>query len=187
MVPATGCAIRRGPSPDVLKDAAARGFTELQPGWRIKVVTPILKSGGYSPHITEEKEIGNIVSLSADADLVGYETSYYSVRQRKDRGVKIELASVLLTKDGKTTRQEQPVLQLLDLPNTVRFVRFLYLLRISGADHDMAIVGGDAPSLVDEITIKLQADPTGNCVMSAHSYCRWVPKGVGVRVESPNL
>jgi len=184
MVTATSCAIRRGPPPDVLKDAAARGFIELQLGWRIKVVTPILESGGYFPNITEEKEQGNIVRLSTDADLVGYETSYYSVKQRKDQGVKVELASVLLTKNRKTTRRDQPVLQLFNLPDTVRFVRLLYLLRVSGADHDMAIVGADAPGLLDDITTKIQTDPTGHCVTSTHSYCGWVPKGVGVRIES---
>jgi hypothetical protein len=186
-VTTTGCAVRRAPSPDVLKDAAVRGFIDLQPGWRIKVVTPILKSGGYFPNIAAEKEQGNIVRLSSDADLVGYETSYYSVKQRKDQGVKVEIASVLLTKESKTTRQDQPVLQLFNLPSTVRFVRLLYLLRVSGADHDMAIAGANTPGVLDEVTAKIQADPTEQCVVSAQSYCRWVPKGVGVRVESPNF
>jgi hypothetical protein len=184
VVAGTGCAVRRGPSPDVFHDAAERGFIDLQPGWRIRVVIPILKSGGYLPTITEQKQEDGSVRLSTSADLVGYETAYYRVRQRKDQGVKIELASVSLTEDGKETKRDEPVLQLFDPSDSIRFVRLLYLLRISEADHDTAILGANTPALLDELTAKIQADSTVHCVVSDRSYCMWAPKGVGVRVEN---
>lgn len=189
-----GCAVRRGPSRDALNAAVMRGFIDLQPGWSIKAFTPILKSGGYLPTLVEEQQSGGGVRLSTSADLVGYETSYYSVKQRENQSVKghesagqavkVELASVLLTKDGKTVRQHQPALQLFDLPDNARFVRLLYLVRVSGADHDMAIVGAATPAALDELTRAIETSPAENCAIGALGYCKWVPKGIGVQIES---
>lgn len=189
-----GCAVRRGPSRDVLDAAVARGFIDLQPGWRIKAFTPVLKSGGYLPALVDEGQSGGSVRLSTPADLVGYETSYYSVKRREDlsvkdppamgQAVKIELTSVLLTRDGKTTQQRQPALQLFDLPETARFVRLLYLVRVSGADHDMAIVGAPTFGALDELTRAIGTNPVESCVVGGSSYCKWVPKGIGVQIES---
>lgn len=189
LVAFVGCAVRRGPSRDVLSAAVARGFIDLQPGWRIKAFTPILKSGGYLPDLVDEGQPGGSVRLSTPADLVGYETSYYSVRRREDtgtkeQGVKVEVTSVLFTRDGKSTRQQGPALQLFDLPETARFVRLLYLVRVSGADHDMAIVGAATPGALDELTRAIESNPAGNCAIGGLSYCKWVPKGIGVQIES---
>ena len=184
----TGCAVRRGPSRDVLNAAVARGFIDLQPGWRIKAFTPILKSGGYLPALVDEGQSGG-VRLSVSAELVGYETSYYSVKRiedktAKEQGVKVAVTSVLLTKDGKAARQQQPALQLFDLPDADRFVRLLYLVRVSGADHDMAIVGAATPGALDELTRAIETNPAESCVISGLGYCKWVPKGIGVQIES---
>jgi hypothetical protein len=186
-----GCAVRRGPSRDVLNAAVARGFIDLQPGWRIKAYTPILKSGGYLPALVDEGQSGGSVRLSTPADLVGYETSYYSVKRREDQGaneqgVKVAVTSVLLTKDGKATRRQQPALQLFDLPETARFVRLLYVVRVSGADHDMAIVAAATPGALDELTRAIGSNPAESCVVGGLGYCKWVPKGIGVQIESSN-
>ncbi|MGD0760071.1 MAG: hypothetical protein ABR921_14305 [Candidatus Sulfotelmatobacter sp.] len=184
-----GCAVRRGPSRDVLNAAVARGFIDLQPGWRIKAFTPVLKSGGYLPAMVDEGQPGGSVRLSTPADLVGYETSYYSVRRREDKGtkeqgVRVELTSVLLTKDGKATKQQEPALQLFDLPETARFVRLLYLVRVSGADHDMAIVAAATPNALDDLTRAIETSPAERCTIGSAAYCKWVPKGIGVQIES---
>ncbi|MGC2327084.1 MAG: hypothetical protein WA604_10265, partial [Candidatus Sulfotelmatobacter sp.] len=88
------------------------------------------------------------------------------------------------TKDGKTTRQHQPALQLFDLPDSFRFVRLLYLVGVSGADHDMAIVGATTPAALDELTRAIETSPAENCAIGALGYCKWVPKGIGVQIES---
>ena len=189
-----GCAVRRGPSRDALNAAVARGFIDLQPGWRIKAFTPILKSGGYLPAFVEGQQPGPNVRLAVPADVVGYETSYYSVKRREDQSlqnheateqaVKVELASVLLTEDGKTSRRPQPALALFDLPDTTRLVRLLYLVRVSGADHDMAIVGAATPGALEELTTAIESNPAENCAINGLGYCKSVPKGIGVQIES---
>jgi hypothetical protein len=189
-----GCAVRRGPSRDALNAAVARGFIDLQPGWRVKAFTPILKSGGYLPAFVEQRQPGNNVRLAVPAEVVGYETSYYVVERREDQSrqdheateqaVKVELNSVLLTKDGKTSRQHRPALALFDLPDTTRFVRLLYLVRVSGADHDMAIVGAATPGALEELTTAIERNPAENCAIGGLGYCKWVPKGIGVQIES---
>jgi len=189
-----GCAVRRGPSRDALNAAVARGFIDLQPGWRVKAFTPILNSGGYLPAFVEQRQPGNNVRLAVPADVVGYETSCYVVERRKDQSlqdheatgqaVKVELASVLLTEDGKTSRRPQPALALFDLPDTTRLVRLLYLVRVSGADHDMAIVGAATPGALEELTTAIESNPAENCAINGLGYCKWVPKGIGVQIES---
>jgi hypothetical protein len=172
----------------------ARGFIDLQPGWRVKVFTPILNSGGYLPAFVEQQQPGSNVRLAVPTEVVGYETSRYVVERRENQSpqdhegtgqaVKVELNSVLLTKDGKTARQRQPALALFDLPDTARFVRLLYLVRVSGADHDMAIVAAATPGVLEELTTAIESNPGENCAISGLGYCKWVPKGIGVKIES---
>jgi len=44
---------------------------DLQAGWRIRAVTPILKSGKYKPELKETAVAGSGVELSAGDDFIG--------------------------------------------------------------------------------------------------------------------
>jgi len=62
--------------------AVERGYIDLKPGWLLRVVTPILKSGGYRlPSL--EKPNGPFGALSVGPDFIGYEVSLYRVKARK--------------------------------------------------------------------------------------------------------
>ena len=176
-----GCASRLPHSRPIVPVDIHKSFLDLQPGWRIKVFTPVLKSGGYLPQLKEDQQ-GN---LSAGDDLVGYETSRYSIEKRKGGGVRVKFRSATITKQGKTTPQWHPLLPLFDLPEETRYVRLVYMVRVSNADHDTAIAAARDPSTLNLLSEWIASGLGERCKAQEDASCVWVPKGVGVQVEQP--
>jgi hypothetical protein len=187
----TACAPRtiRTPAdaPAIAADAAA--YIDLQPGWRLRVVTPLTRSGTYVLHPKQQQNAtaaagGLAFTVSKERDFMGYETAYYFVQPRGRTGVRIEFVSAEDPTNGVTTPQPQPQLMLFQLPKRASYVRLVYLARISRADHDMAIVASTNKDLLDSLTRRLQANPRA-CVNTEHAFCSWVPAGIAVRPEVP--
>ena len=65
-------------------------YIDFEPGWRLRVVTPILKGGGYQLHAPQARIEGLTVTVAGAEELEGYETSYYAVWPREREGVVIE-------------------------------------------------------------------------------------------------
>jgi hypothetical protein len=133
-----------------------------------------------------EQIAGNTVTLFAGNDFLGYETAYYAVAKRKLRGVRIALSSAETTKDGSTTPQAAPVAHLFQLPSNARYVRLLYLQRMSEADHNMAVLASNRMSHLQSLTAQVEADPSA-CIGHDSNFCSWIPAGIAVRPESPQL
>ena len=179
----SGCASRLShPHPNVPLDIQ-KSFLDLQPGWRIEVFTPVLKSGGYLPQLKREEQQGNSLVFTAGDDLVGYETSRYAVEKRRDGGVKIKFRSATITREGKKIPQSRPLLPLFDLPEEARYVRLVYMVRVSGADHDTAIAAARDLSKLDLLSEWMESGSGDSCKTQTDFSCVWVPKGVGIRVE----
>ncbi|HYO84359.1 MAG TPA: hypothetical protein VES20_23345 [Bryobacteraceae bacterium] len=162
-------------------------FVELHPGWRLRVITPLLKGGGYRLGNVLEKQVSSgpdaPVTLSA-SEFLGMETAWYSVERRlNEPGVRIRLAAAEVAVDGKIEKREQPVAKLFDLPADARRVRLLYLTRVSAADHDMLVLAAPSVRELDELTQKVQRDPASSC--STNPYCSAIPGGIAVRAEMP--
>jgi hypothetical protein len=180
----TGCASRATrviPAPQ----AAARlqvPYVDLQPGWRLRVITPLTKSGTYKLAPTREQQNGGTVTLAAGDDFLGYETSLYSVQPRGRNGVRIEFISAEETKDGVTTAEAHPRIQLFGLPRRAKYVRLLYLTRVSRSDHDMAVVAASRQELLAQVTAQVQSDSRA-CHNDDGTFCSWIPAGIAVRPE----
>lgn len=160
------------------------GYIDLQPGWRLRVVTPILRSGGYRLQPVDEQADGNTITVSTAADFLGYETAYYAVSAR-GRGVRVEFTSAEISQDGKTVLQPHPIVHLFQLPRNARHVRLIYLLRTSQADHDMAVVAAAEMDALDVLTHQVQANPSSGCRSDSRTFCSWIPAGIAVRPEVP--
>src|SRR5437899_8492177 len=126
----TGCASRSAPAIAAPAAPTDAPYIDLEPGWRLRVVTPILKSGGYLLHTDDPEVSGNTIALSA-ADSVGFETAYYAVKARRGGGVRIVFSAAGVTKQGQTSPELQPLAPLFDFPRAARYVRLLYLVRSS--------------------------------------------------------
>jgi len=120
--------------------SANNDYLDIQAGWRLTAVTPILKSGGYVLKTTDKPTGGNGFTLSAGTDFVGYEVAHYDVKGQRGGRVRVEFNSAEVTKDGQTQPQPQSIAPLFQVARQANYLRLIYLIRISQADHNMAIV-----------------------------------------------
>lgn len=177
-----GCASHKPQSTNLPPaQPASLDYVDLQPRWRLEVITPVLKSGGFQLHTTIMPSEQGTLNVAAGPDFMGYESSYYDVR-RRDEGITIQFRSAQLHKDGKVVRQSQPRIELFHVPEGTRFVRLMYLLRLSSADHDMAIVSGKTTGELEVLTNAVRADPVHGCGAPS---CFWIPAGIAVHRYEP--
>jgi hypothetical protein len=172
-------------------------WVDLHAGWRVRVVTPVTKSGGYlvlAKSLTGTVKSGEVlqvsrrepgaatIDLKAGKDFIGYEVSLYSVKSRRGGGLRILFRSAVINKVGKKTARPNAVLPMFRLSGNDRFVRILHLGRGSQGDHDAAILAAGNQDWLDSFANKVALDPSA-CVISADGYCWWVPAGVAVIPE----
>jgi hypothetical protein len=159
-------------------------YIDLQPGWRLKVVVPILESGAYKVKTEESVSSGGTVNMHAEDGFKGYETDLYSVNAASDGQSVIALQSAEFTAiNQKKEKREKAVVSLFDLPPSVAYVRLLFLTRASEEEHDEAILGASSSSVLEELTQKVEDNSERNCASSQWSHCSWVPAGIAVQVE----
>lgn len=176
-----GCAARHLRSAST---AAAQGtdssYIDLEPGWRLRVVTPILKSGGYRLRVTGETAGNATMAISAGDDFLGYEVAFYAVGTRRA----LEFQSAEIIRDGKSTPQPVPIADLFHLPRGVRHARLIYLVRISQADHDMALAAAKDIDDLESPTHRVQANTAHACGNARGVFCVWIPAGIAVVPET---
>jgi len=178
-----GCAARTARGPLASPKPANSDYIDIQAGWRLTVVTPILKSGGYVLKSLDQQSNGGAVALSAGSDLIGYEVAHYAVKEQKKRRVRVEFSSAELTKDGKTEPQQQPVAALFQIAGRPTYLRLIYLVRASNADHNMVVVAASRLEALDTITRQVEANPIAGCRAGREAACSWIPEGIAVRPE----
>jgi hypothetical protein len=85
-----------------------------------------------------------------------------------------------ITKDGKTVHEANPPTLPFTLPRGTGHIRLVYFVRLSQADHNMAILASKHLETLNTFTAQLRRVPT-ICKHDAEVFCSWVPAGVGVR------
>lgn len=155
-------------------------YEDLQPGSTLKIVLPVLKSGGLRPALRVQETKGNSISVAAD-EVIGYITSNYAVTG-KSGVVRLQFTSAQETRGDRTLVLAEPPLLPFQLPRKREHVRLIYLVRVSQADHNMAIVGAKHLDSLNIYTVRLKKDPT-ICKTNSEVSCSWVPAGIAVRPE----
>jgi len=161
--------------------AGARYYVDLEPGWRVRVVTPILKSGGYRLKTADQTAGGPsaaTLTVKAGPDFLGYEIAWYAVEARKI----VFTAAEVHNKDG-VVPAAQPIVPLFRLPGEARYVRLIYLVRVSEADHDMAVVAASKVDALDALTAQVRAHPE-TWGSQRKTFCSWIPDGIAVTPET---
>jgi hypothetical protein len=174
----TGCAARHTLPVTAAVTPDTSSFIDLKPGWRLRVVTPILKSGGYRLKPAAQEVSGSTVTLSVGSEFLGYEVAYYGVRPRG-----VDFLSAEITREGKAVPQTQPIAHLFELPHGIRHVRLIYLLRASQADHDMAVAAAKEMPALEALTQRVLANPADGCKNDGGAVCSWIPGGIAVVPE----
>lgn len=177
----SGCSThRRQPETSPIRNLA---YIDLQPGWRIRVVAPILKSGGYKVQLEEVRNQNGTITMTTGKDFEGYETDYYEVRGANDL-LNISFRSgEVRSNDGSRHNTSHPLVSLFDVPKDAHYVRLLFLTRRSDRDHDQAVLTASSAQQLDLLTNQVQSNPVENCENHSETICIWVPAGVAVRAE----
>jgi hypothetical protein len=137
--------------------AADNSYVDLESGWRLSIVVPLVKSGGY-------------------------EISQYAITGRSNGAVRLKFTSAEITKDGKTVLDPTPPALPFTLPRGSEHIRLIYLVRASQADHNMAVAASKRLDALNVFTKQLNKNPDV-CKTSDEVSCAWVPAGVAVRPE----
>ncbi len=159
-------------------------YIDLQAGWRLRVIVPITKSGGFGPaaeSVISADRANQTITLAAKSDFLGYETQYYSISKHR-RGVHIRFDSATSTKNGQTLSATEPMIDLFRFPPRDKYVRLVYLLRASRADHNMAVIAARQIAKLESLTQVIERRPA-ECISSAQAFCSWIPAGIAVRPE----
>lgn len=180
----TSCNIRVAKTPAPGSESfSEHSYVDLQPGWRIRVVTPITKSGTFNVTTQPTLGDGSGLSLKTSEDFLGYETSYYVVNARQGGDISIRFVQAEVNRGGKRSRRSRPIAMLFQLPEHVKFVRILYLVRVSPADHNQGILAAPTLKQLEGLTAKVQSDPEHGCEIALQSFCAWVPMGISVQPQ----
>ena len=73
--------------------------------------------------------------------------------------------------------------RLFDLPESVRYVRLLFLTRVSQTEHDQAVLGSSSLADLDALQKRVEDNPPENCKIQPEGICSWVPAGIAVQPE----
>ena len=156
-------------------------YLDLKPGGTLRVLVPLMNSAGAAPLALKESTDGKTVSVSA-TNFVGYETSYYAVTGKRDGAVKLKFESAEISRSGKTFPASTPPALPFKIPQRRQHIRLIYLVRISRADHNMAILASKHVDALNAFTKRLKQSPAG-CGEDQAVFCSWVPAGIAVRPE----
>jgi len=175
MLCGAGCGSRQATAPVAPKPLAGT-FLDLQPGWRLRVITPLIAGGGYVVKPASAQEQGKTITLRTGTEFLGYETAYYDVRE----GLAVRFSGAETMRDGKSAPQPRPVHPLFRMSRGMKHMRLVFLERGSDAEHDMAILTSKNLPELDALTVRLRATPATACEKG----CEWVPAGIAVRAET---
>lgn len=193
----TACAPREVHVPPQPAPAHSMYSIDLQPGWRVRVVTPVIKSDGHFVgelpdfRSTESEGSGQAsgqttneatITLRAGKNFIGYEVSLYAVKPRQAGGVQVVFRNAVMHQGGKETARSHPIVPLFRLPRNDAFIRVLHLAWGMHGTHEAALLATRQRGLLDEVTKQVQSHIDA-CRNTADIYCFWIPAGMAVIPE----
>jgi hypothetical protein len=158
LVTSAGCSRKIVSVPVASNIAKPDDYMDLEPEWKLRIVVPLLKSGGFRPAVSGQQTDGNTMSMSAE-DLLGYEVSHYVANGKSASRVRLVFVSAEATRDGKTVPEAHAPALPFALPPRHEHIRLVYLVRVSKADHNMAIVAAKRPDALNAFTKRLRRIP----------------------------
>lgn len=157
-------------------------YMDLAPGWKVRIVVPLLKSGGLRPSDLSPVSTDNGVVTVSSSDLIGYRVFHYSVLDKGKGLVRLQFVSSDRTENGRTEVEARPPMLPFALPLQTDYIRLVYLVRASGADHNMAVIASKRIDALNIFTNQFEKDPNV-CGIGNEVSCVWVPAGIAVRPE----
>lgn len=157
-------------------------YMDLEPGWKLRIVVPLLKSGGNRAVDLSPAPGSGTVTVSSQ-DFIGYRVFHYAIVGKKAGAVRLKLLSAEVTRDGNKSVETHPPELPFTLPRRTEHIRLVYLVRVSEADHNMAIIASKQVETLNRFTEQFQQNPSV-CGSDKSVFCAWVPAGIAVRPET---
>lgn len=183
----SGCThrvVKNSPPPPDAGRTGERGYVDLQPGAVLRVVVPILKSGAYVLPDSSFEQHGTTIVVHDKGDFIGFERDFYDVRPRHPAGIQLQFRHAEITENGATRVEHRAALPLVSELAAFRYVRIVFLQRLSATDHDQALVGANDENLLARLTREVIGG--AGCSAERGGFCEWVPLGVAVVQVSPD-
>jgi len=170
---------------------AVSGYVDLGPGYKLRVVSPILRESAApgASALAVETVTGEGHSINIDVkasdDLLGYETAWYTLEPRGGSpGLRIVPGSAEARIGADVKPETGPRTNYFAFAPDEAYFRLFFLTRVSHADHDLAMLGAPTRAALDEHTKQFEADP-GLCAEKLSAKisgvaCLLIPKEVGV-------
>jgi hypothetical protein len=156
-------------------------YQDVTAGSHLRIMLPLLE--GSNSHLTfgPSETNGNEITLSA-RNLTGFQLLHYSAEGDQTGKIQLKFVTAEITKVGHTHTQMVPPPMPFPLPQTKQFVRLVFLVRVSEADHNMAIIAAGDRTALASFTTQVSRNPAA-CQTANKLFCVWVPQGVAVRPE----
>ncbi|MCW5966032.1 MAG: hypothetical protein KIT83_18490 [Bryobacterales bacterium] len=168
-------------------------YLNLEPGWRLSIVSSLDPAaslpGDLASNLVESPASSGNASLTLEAtapDDFGYVRAFVSLRgvgRGRGDGVRFGSVSAQRHKGGEVRKIAPPEALTAMLPGQSGPARILFLTRSADVDHDMAILQAKTQTHLARLTEAVVKSPLESCQVSNDASCRWVPRGVAVRVE----
>lgn len=159
---------------------ADNSYMDLVPGKQIRIIVPLEGTTQAIQRAVANTD-GKTVALHSH-DVIGYRTIHYAIIGSRSGGVRLKFVSAETTIDRKSTPETQPPPLPFRLPRGTMHVRVAYMIRVSTADHNFAILAAKQIEALDSFTEEFKKDPR-ICLERGKVFCSWVPSEVGLRQE----
>jgi hypothetical protein len=168
--------------------APLRSYLDLEPGWRLTVITPMRKDKGdldwkygqpNTKTITTQNGAAANIDVTIQLDpttLFGFERSVFAVAANG-----LQWRESVRNLNGSETNAAAPLLDIFGGKPRKQRMRLLFLTRGSDLNYNMALLrAGDAKAM-DALTQHVRQAPETACAGD----CVWIPPGVAARAEKP--
>jgi hypothetical protein len=167
----------------------ARTFVDLQPGWRLSLVTPLRRDSATEawrygqPNVKTETTNGLNVTISVNpGSQFGFERTAYAVLAKG-----LAWQESVRNLEGKEERAVEPILKLFPKPAGTQRLRLLFLTRASDLNYNTALLSAPNQSAMEAFTLAVRANPDQACLPGKSQTCIWIPPGVAARPEKPSI
>lgn len=157
-------------------------YLDLAPGNRLRVILPV---GDTLKAVQQGSSSGREHGTQTiSAGVVGYRTVYFRVVGPQRGRVHLSFESSATSTNGTTVRDSGRPRLPFQLPDGRGYLRLLYLVRQSSADHNMAVVLARNATALATFTERFNTDPNVCREKGEDVVCTWIPSGVGLRTVS---
>ncbi len=163
---------------------ADSSFMDFLPGRALKVVGPVFRGGAASGRsavasASDPKAAGGArlsIDVRASEDLIGYEESWYAIRETTDGGIRVEHERTAFFHDGEAESLDAPLRTGFAFAPQARFMRMIYLTRVAeSGDHDVLFLAAPTRRELETRSTAVLDDPRTCSKKTAESWCATGP------------